>query len=124
MKGRLLLVEDDDDIRVDLCALLHDRGYRVSAVRNGLEALEYLRSSEAPQLILLDLMMPGMDGWQLRIELLKDKRWAAIPILLLSGAGGLVTEAAALGAVAFLNKPFKVNQLLGLVQQHCDPSGA
>jgi CheY-like chemotaxis protein len=124
MKGQLLLVEDDDDIRVDLCALLDHRGYQVSTVRNGREALDYLRSHEPPQLILLDLMMPGMDGWQLRVELLKDKRWAAIPVLLLSGAGGLATEAAALGAVAFLNKPFKMSQLLGLVQQHCGPPGS
>jgi CheY-like chemotaxis protein len=67
------------------------------------------------------LMMPVMDGWQLRLELLKDRRLATIPIMLLSGAGSLATEAAALGAVAFLNKPFSVNQLLRIVQQHCGP---
>jgi CheY-like chemotaxis protein len=121
MSVQLLLVEDDDDIRMDLCALLDDLGYRVFAVRNGLEALDYLRAAEPPDLILLDLMMPVMDGWQLRLELLKERRLAAIPIMLLSGAGSLATEAAALGAVAFLNKPFNVSQLLRVVQQHCGP---
>jgi CheY-like chemotaxis protein len=124
MSVQLLLVEDDDDIRIDLCALLDDLGYKVSAVRHGREALDYLRAAEPPDLILLDLMMPVMDGWQLRLELLKDRRLAAIPIMLLSGAGSLATEAAALGAVAFLNKPFNVNQLLRLVQQHCGPPAA
>lgn len=119
MNGHLLLVEDDDDIRLDLSALLHDLGYGVAAVRNGIEALDHLRSAEPPCLILLDLMMPGMDGWQLRLELLKDKRLGAIPVVLLSGAGNLAAEAAALGAVAFLNKPFNLKQLAQLVQQHC-----
>lgn len=124
MSVQLLLVEDDDDIRIDLSALLDDLGYKVSAVRNGREALDYLCEAEPPDLILLDLMMPIMDGWQLRLELLKDRRLAAIPVMLLSGAGSLATEAAALGAVAFLNKPFNVSQLVRLVEQHCGPPGA
>lgn len=119
MNHRVLLVEDDEDIRTDLAAVLEDFGYRVTAVRDGAEALRYLRDADSPCLILLDLMMPVMDGWQLRLELLNDRRLAAIPVVLLSGAGNLATEAASLGAHGFLEKPFHVEQLQRLLAQYC-----
>ncbi len=120
MKHRLLLVEDDDDIRTDLTAVLADAGYEVIAAGDGVAALRYLRGAEVPKLVLLDLMMPEMDGWQLRLELLKDRRLSTIPVVLLSAAGNLPTEAVCLGAVGFLSKPFEVSHLLHIVEQCCN----
>lgn len=119
MSAQILLVEDDEDIRTDLAALLKDFGYRVATACHGAEALEYLRSAERPQLMLLDLMMPVMDGWQLRIELLKDRKLADLPVVVLSGAGNVPNEAAALGAVGFVSKPFNMKHLLELVEGCC-----
>src|SRR5256885_6745720 len=118
-QARLLIVEDDADIREDLADLLGDRGYQTVTAANGVEALELLRSGDLPSLILLDLMMPVMDGWQLRMELLKDSTLARVPIILLSGAGNLHTETASLGAVGYVSKPFKLEQLISILERYC-----
>jgi CheY-like chemotaxis protein len=122
MNSQVLLVEDDEDIRTDLAAMLEDYGYSVTATCDGAAALDYLRSRERPRVILLDLMMPVMDGWALRLELLKDRALASIPVVVLSGAGSIPTEAAALGAVAFVTKPFDTKRLLELVGHCCKPA--
>ena len=119
MSSQILLVEDDDDIRTDLAAMLEEYGYSVTAVRDGFEALRLLRGGGRPRLILLDLMMPEMNGWQLRLELLKDRQLASIPVLVMSGAGSLPMEAASLGATGFVSKPFDLRRLLELVEQCC-----
>jgi CheY-like chemotaxis protein len=102
--------------------MLEDYGYSVTATCDGAAALDYLRSRERPRVILLDLMMPVMDGWALRLELLKDRALASIPVVVLSGAGSIPTEAAALGAVAFVTKPFDTKRLLELVGHCCKPA--
>jgi len=83
---RLLLVEDDEDIRESLTAALEERGYPVEVAENGLEALDKLRSGCRPAVILLDLMLPVMDGWAFRSELLQDPELAGIPVIVLSAA--------------------------------------
>jgi CheY-like chemotaxis protein len=72
-----------------------------------------------PSVILLDLMMPVMDGWQFRTEQLRDPALAAIPVILISADGTVREKAAALSAAAFLRKPIDVEQLLALVRQYC-----
>src|SRR5713226_6627597 len=81
---RLLVVEDDWELRSSLSDLLRRDGYDVADAANGSEALDYLKSSPAPDLILLDLMMPVKDGWQFRIEQKKDPTIASIPVLAMS----------------------------------------
>lgn len=115
----VMIVEDDEDIRNDLAEILKDEGHRVVTVPNGLEAMKYLQAATPPCIIILDLMMPIMDGWQLRLEMLKSTFLAKIPLVVLSGAGDLQREAAALGAVGYINKPFKLDVLLNLVRQFC-----
>src|SRR5438445_696734 len=80
----VLLVDDDFEICDTLSQLLQDEGYSVATASNGLEALHYLRGATLPRLILLDLMMPVMNGWQFRHEQQRDPELASIPLVVLS----------------------------------------
>jgi signal transduction histidine kinase len=111
----LLIVEDDKDIREALDGLLSMEGYQVAGCANGLEALQYLRRSPAPDVILLDLMMPVMDGWQFRVEQKKDPALASIPVVALSADN--TPKAAAIDAEAYLKKPVDFDTLLGTIER-------
>src|SRR6267378_1868193 len=93
---RALLVEDDAAIRDVLEPMLSDEGLQLSSFRNGQDALSHLRTSSPPDVILLDLMMPVMDGWQFRVEQRKDPVLATIPVVALSADG--TPKAAAIDA--------------------------
>src|SRR5688572_25347819 len=85
-KGRLVLVvDDDDDIREVIELALTKEGYRVATARDGRECLARLRGSERPSLVLLDLMMPEMNGWAICRELAKDPELKAVPVVILTG---------------------------------------
>ncbi|MGK4006627.1 response regulator [Sorangium sp. So ce1036] len=115
---RILVVDDDPDIRETLAELLQEEGYAVASAAHGAEALSALRTDPRPGLILLDLMMPIMDGWQFRAEQKKDPELASIPVVIISATGRdeLVSS---LGAAQFLKKPINLEQLLAAVEQHC-----
>src|SRR4051794_24843048 len=98
----VLIVEDDEDIRTDLADLLALSGYRTATAANGQEALGYLTSFPLPHLIVLDLMMPAMNGWELRTEMRKIHGLPEIPIVVISGGAGIQAAAAAIGAVAYV----------------------
>lgn len=116
---RILVIEDEAVIRDTMALILEMEGYQVAAAANGREALEYLHRAERPSLILLDLMMPVMDGWQFRREQRLDPRLAAIPVVIVSAAGGVAEKAADLGADGFLQKPVDVDELLTTIHRHC-----
>ncbi len=118
--GRLLLVEDDPGIREALRELLTEEGYQVVTASNGREALDLLSPDAPPCVILLDLMMPVMDGWDFAHHLHADGRYAGIPVVLVSGAGDLDVHVQALGAVAGCPKPPDVPQFLAIVAEHCE----
>ena len=118
MARTVMIVEDDADIRSYLAEILEDEGYEVARAADGAEALDRLRANTPPSAILLDLMMPVMDGWQFRRELLKDPALAAIPVIVLSGVVDPQREAALLGAAGYVDKPFKLPQLLNLLAEH------
>src|SRR6266404_2870121 len=81
----ILVVEDNADVRDAWEALLEGEGYRVVSAASGREALRWLRSSEVmPTLILLDLIMPGMNGWDFRAEQSQDETLASIPVIVVS----------------------------------------
>jgi CheY-like chemotaxis protein len=115
----ILIIEDNLDLRVTLSLFLEDLGYPTVRAANGLEALSQLRSTPLPGLILLDLIMPVMNGWVFRAEQRQDPQLSAIPIVVISGADGTHRQAVALNAVACLGKPIDLNTLLALVTQYC-----
>lgn len=115
----MLIVEDDEAIRETLADILQYEGYVVSTACDGREALLRLRSGIAPALILLDLMMPRMNGWEFRTEQLSRQELAGIPIVILSGAHDAHRQATMLNANGFLSKPIEVIRLLELVRAHC-----
>jgi CheY-like chemotaxis protein len=114
----VLIVDDDEDIRDIVATLLRDAGFEVAEARHGEEALERLGDAELPCLILLDLMMPVMDGYRFRARQLESPRLAAIPtIIFTAGATGPGVDA--LGAQAVLRKPIDAAALVRTVAQHC-----
>jgi CheY-like chemotaxis protein len=117
-KGFVLLVEDDESMRDDLAYLIQKRGYNVETAADGEEALEKLRARDGACVIILDLMMPVMDGWQTRAELLKDQDLAHIPVILLSGIADS-RLASTLSAVDYVTKPIDFDKLYRLVDVHC-----
>ena len=111
----LLVIEDDADIREALDGLLSTEGFRVTGCSNGLEALEALRASPKPDLILLDLMMPIMDGWQFRVAQKDDPELANIPVVALSADS--TAKAAAINAEAYLRKPVDYDTLIETIDR-------
>ncbi|MBF5046270.1 response regulator [Aggregicoccus sp. 17bor-14] len=115
---QVLVVDDDADLRQAVCELLEDEGYRVQTAQHGAAALALLRaSSTLPQLILLDLMMPVMDGWQFREAQAADPRLARIPVVVLTASRNL-HDSPPLQVDALAYKPVQLEQLLHLVQAH------
>jgi CheY-like chemotaxis protein len=111
----LLLVEDDDDVREALADVLREAGYVVARAADGAEAICALRSGLRPSAILLDLMMPVMDGFQFRAEQRRDPELARIPVILVSADRTLDRDARALDVAARLAKPAQVEDLLATV---------
>jgi signal transduction histidine kinase len=111
----LLVVEDDNDIRETLVSLLSMEGFRVTGCSNGHEALTWLRASPKPDLILLDLRMPIMDGWQFRVAQKGDPQLASIPAIALSADS--TPKAAAIDAEAYLRKPVDYDTLLDTIDR-------
>jgi CheY-like chemotaxis protein len=113
----ILVVDDDADIRELLSELLAEAGYRVATATNGRDALDYLRgSSERPCVILLDLMMPELNGWQFRDAQLQDRNLADIPVVAFMAA---VEQGAAVSFNDFLRKPASLDQLLEILLKYC-----
>ena len=117
----ILVVEDDEQIREALCELLEDAGYRTVGVGNGQEALTYLANGQRPCLIVLDLMMPVMDGWQFRREQQRDPALATIPVLVVTAAGNRNGDE--LTNVDVIAKPFKMEELMTAVARNCARPG-
>ncbi|MGZ3481742.1 MAG: response regulator [Myxococcaceae bacterium] len=120
MNHEVLIVEDDADIRVALEEIIEDHGFRAVGVRHGKEALDFLaRAVELPCLILLDLMMPVMDGATFRDAQLQDARIASIPVVVLSAYRDVDRRSVGLGAVSVLGKPPSVSELVNVLRTHC-----
>jgi len=113
----VLIVEDDEDLREMMAQMLTIEGFGTATVSNGREALEYLHSTRKPHVILLDLMMPVMDGWEFRRQQKADPLIAPVPVIVLSALDQ--GRAAPMEAEAFLNKPLDFDRLLELVRDHC-----
>jgi len=113
--GTILIVEDDPDVRDALVVLLEQEGYATESVSDGHEALVRLRESSPPSLVLLDLMLPVMDGFEFRVQQLQDPTVAGIPVIVFSGGGDLTRKVESLRVDACLAKPLDLQALLELV---------
>jgi CheY-like chemotaxis protein len=119
-RAAVLVVEDEDGLRDVLQDLLLDNAYDVTAVANGREALDALRSGRAYSLILLDLRLPEMDGRELLQHIRADTALAAIPVVLVSGVEPL-EELLRLGTAGCLKKPLDFNTVLAMVGTAAQP---
>ncbi len=116
--ARILVVDDDPDLRRSLVEVLEEEGYGVSCATNGEEALAAL-GRERPSAILLDLTMPVMDGWTFRRLQQDDPQLAAIPTVVISACYSDARSVGALEAAAYLAKPFEVSTLTETLQRVC-----
>lgn len=114
-RGRILVVDDDTAILDIIVQLLTAEGYEVDSALNGDEALERLRVS-TPAMILLDLWMPKMNGWEFRRHQMELPAASKVPVVLLSAGGNLQRHASDLRAAAALAKPFDLDELLRTVE--------
>jgi CheY-like chemotaxis protein len=122
MKGPVLLVEDDPENAAGYVAVLEAAGYRVEHVGNGAEALAVLRRGLRPVAILLDLMMPVMDGVAFRRVQQSIPAFRDIPVVALSGVDHLFEEIRGHGVTAVLKKPVVFLKLLKTLEAHADRS--
>ena len=120
--GHVLVVEDDCDIREAIEEALTIEGYRVKTAVNGKEALEMLKSAPPqwrPCFILLDLMMPVMNGWEFLLVQRADPELSKIPVMICSA---VADRGKYPGILEFIKKPLDLDDLLNLVGKHCDPA--
>ena len=117
---RILIVDDEPMIRDSLVEFLEDHGYEAVGAADGRDALDKLkRDPEQPCLILLDLMMPYMDGRSFREEQLANPGLSAIPVIVFSAYQDVAKTASEMHAAGHLAKPLKLADLLRMVQSHC-----
>jgi DNA-binding response OmpR family regulator len=109
----VLVVEDEPDIREAVVEVLAEAGYDAVGATDGRDGLEKLHACH-PALVLLDLMMPGMDGWAFRAAQRGDPEVSRIPVIIVSALG----RVAGLDAAGFIEKPFELEQLLTAVRHH------
>lgn len=116
----LLVVDDDANIARALSNLLEDEGYRVVAAENGKRGLELVEAGLRPNAIILDLMMPVMDGWDFRAEQLKDPAIRETPVIVLTATGfSRRTIREQFGSVEYLAKPPSTDHLLNTLRRVC-----
>lgn len=116
--GLVLIVEDDAFVAETMAEVLRDEGYDVAVAADGQQALDWLANNAAPDLILLDLWMPNVDGEEFRQRQLANPALAAIPVVVVSAAADARKRAQALGAATVLQKPIDLTRLLDVVELH------
>jgi DNA-binding response OmpR family regulator len=114
----ILVVEDDETIRESIVELMMEEGFEVAAAENGSAGIAYLRNAgKLPDLILLDLMMPVMDGFEFCTVKNREPHWAAIPTVVMSADGHVVEKKLKTGASDYIQKPLDIDDLIARVTQ-------
>lgn len=119
LNGPILIVEDDTDIRDTLAEILEYEGFDVVPAASGQEALDRLRAGLLPGLILLDLMMPGINGWGVAGQLRQMPALAEVPVVVVSGVCDIKSQTASLQVDGCLAKPVEVERLLETIHRFC-----
>jgi len=119
MKGRLLVVEDEPENRLFIGLMLRTEGFIVDEAEDGAAAFERLSRDPLPDLILLDVMMPGLNGWEVFQRIRSDSRAREIPVLMLTALAQRsdVERAVELGVDGYLTKPFEPSDLLQKISE-------
>ena len=122
----ILVADDNDDIREAIVEALENEGYRVSSARNGSEALEVLKGMPTPTLILLDLMMPVMSGWEFLDAQKRDARFASHQVVTISAVNPnqSIEDPTPLDTAGSIQKPFSLGKLWEKVAEFCGPPPA
>lgn len=122
MECHILLIEDERRVRRSMARVLEAKGHTVTTASGGAEALEHMRSIEELDIILLDLMMPDLNGWDVREKQLEEGLLPDVPLVILSGVNAdLSEEQSALEATSYLSKPVRPAQLYETLETHCAP---
>jgi len=116
----LLVVDDDADLREVVALAVQREGRRVVEAEDGREALDHILAQGTPDLILLDMNMPVMNGWELARELRARGLWRA-PVIVITAAHDAERSAKEIGATGYLSKPFDVRTLISTVQRYLGP---
>lgn len=114
----ILVVDDDPDLRGAIADVLNEEGYEVHCAGHGGEAMDQLKTGASPSLILLDLMMPEVSGWDFLTLQRADPKLSTIPVVLMSASSKAPAQGDVAGTVDALRKPFKVEQLLAIIDKH------
>ncbi|HEX7195195.1 MAG TPA: response regulator [Candidatus Limnocylindria bacterium] len=110
-------MEDDPDLRLVHSEILSHEGYPVMTAADGVEALELVERSGPPAIILLDLRMPRMNGWDFAERLRRKPHWRDIPLIVVAAHYRIADEAAAIGARAWLHKPVSIEEMLRVIER-------
>jgi CheY-like chemotaxis protein len=113
----ILVVDDDADIREVLTEVLAEQGYRALTASNGAEALSILRNGSVPCMVLLDLMMPVMDGYLFLEEFKREPTLASIPVAVITA--GRQVEWERLGGTEVVSKPIRLPHLMSIIHRNC-----
>ena len=117
-KKRIMIVDDDKDILLSVKTILEANGYKVYPFDNGIDCLRALNEGKNPTLILLDIMMPEMSGWEIRRRLEENPRWSRIPIVFLTArANETAEEMYERYGVGYVRKPFDVNNFINIIEK-------
>lgn len=114
-RGNVLIIEDDEDIRAAMAELLEGEGFEVAVASNGQEGLEVLSQMSAPCLVLLDLMMPVMNGEDFLRHVRQNPALDSTPVVIVTASGRTPLP----GTQGILKKPFEISDLFATVIAHC-----
>jgi putative two-component system response regulator len=119
MGPRILVVEDEPENRLFIGLMLRTEGYEVVEAEDGPTALKALEQPPLPDLILLDVMMPGLNGWQVFERIRADHRWDRVPVVMLTALAQRsdVERAVELGVDGYLTKPFEPADLIHTIEE-------
>lgn len=125
MGHRVMVVEDEPENRLFIGLMLRTEGYDVQEAEDGRCALEMLEQQPLPELILLDVMMPGLNGWQVFEQIRQNDRWAGIPVVMLTALAQRsdVERAVQLGVDGYLTKPFEPADLIHTIEETLSERG-